>query len=267
MAGVSVLVLFLAVTPPASIKLASPGISSVNVTPELQNFVTDHLNQHLVLAGVDVLSSSQVAAVVGLERQKQLLGCSSNNECIAEFANALGVDGLLLGSLAKFGATYQLDVRVAASTDARNLATVSIRVPDESGLLDAISQASTSIAKQLSETMKVSLTPVGQTSVAGVAMKTQYGTARTAGVWTFVASSAVVVAGVVLVFASPTQAPGGPPVNDTLASVGTAMMAVGAPGVVIGGLLWIFAGNEQVPIKAALFPSRDGFHFALGGSF
>ena len=36
---------------------------------------------------MDVLSSSQVAAVLGLERQKQLLGCSGANDCMAEFAD------------------------------------------------------------------------------------------------------------------------------------------------------------------------------------
>ena len=271
MSGFCIAVMLLAASPAATIKLGSPGIAGLNVTPELQNFVTDHLNQQLVLAGVNVLSSSQVAAVLGLERQKQLLGCSGNNDCVAEFANALGVDGLLLGNLAKFGATFQLDVRVAAASDARNLAIVSIRVPDESGLLDAIAQAATEVAKQLSETMKVSFTPVAQPTAAGVAMKSQFTRVRTVGMWTFVGSAALLVAGAACaVIASPaTPPPPAPPArtNDGLLNAGTAMLVLSLPGMVIGGLLWIFGGSEQVPINASLFPTRDGFSFAIGGTF
>ena len=113
---------------PNPIKLASPGLSGMNVTPEMLAFVTDHVNQQLALEGLDVLSSAQVAAVIGLERQKQLLGCSSDTNCMAEIANALGVDGLVVGTIARLGDTFQLDLRVAASTDARNLAVFSISI-------------------------------------------------------------------------------------------------------------------------------------------
>ena len=260
MVGSSIVMLLLAATPAKAPKLASPGISSVNVTPALQTFVTDHLNQQLVLAGVDVLRSSEVAALLGLERHKQLVGCGDGGACIAEFSNALGVDGLLLGNLARFGATIQLDVRVAAASDARSLATVSIRIPDESGLLDAIAQAAAGIAKQLSESLKVSLTPIAQPS-ATVAMKSQWTAMRTAGMWTFVASSAVLIGGAIALFGKPgTEA-------TTASTLGLVFAILASPGILIGGLMWIFGGSELVPVKAALFPFHDGFVFALSGVF
>ncbi len=262
MTGLSLVVL-LAATP--AVKLASPGISSINVTAQLQAFVTDHLNQELVVAGVNVLSSSQVAAVIGLERQKQLLGCTVESDCVAEFANALGVDGLLLGNIGKFGATFQLDVRVAAATDAHNLATVSIRVPDDNALLDAISQAAASIAKQLAVALKVTLIPVAQPP--SLVTKSQYTFFRSAGMWTFLVSSAAFVGGLVAMIptAPPDVMPAPPPSAAFQAALGTCLIGIG--GMLVGGLIWLFGGNEQVPVSASLVPSSHGFTFALGGRF
>ena len=268
--GLWVVAVLLAAAPPATIKLASPGLSGVNVTPELQTFVTDHLNQQLVVAGVSVLSSSGVAAVLGLERQKQLLGCDAATNCIAEFANALGVDGLLLGNVGKFGAAFQLDVRVAAATDAHNLATVSIRVPDESALPEAITQAAAAVAQQLSQTMKVALTPIAQPAAPTGVTLTQYSGLRTGGMWTFLSSSAVLVASLVtLVVTAPDASTGAysSPANQTAFGVALALGLSSVLGIGVGGLIWLFAGNEQVPVKAALVPTRDGFSFALGGVF
>ncbi len=262
MSALSMVVVLLAAAP----KLASPGLAGVNVTAEMQAFVTDHLNQQLVIAGVDVLSSSQVAAVVGLERQKQLLGCTATNECVAEFANALGVDGLLLGNVGKFGQTIQLDVRVAAASDAANLALFSLRIPDENGLLDGITQAARAIADQLSKKLKVSLVPLEQpaATVSAAQLKTQYGSVRKGGVVTFVAGAVVLVGGVIVAAAAPTPTGGG---TSDLQAVGGGLIILSLPTLLIGGLLWIFGGNEQVPVKAAFLPTRDGFSFALGGSF
>ena len=51
---------------------------------------------------VPVTSSKDVQAIVGLDRQKQLLGCGTQS-CSAELAGALSVDAPLFGSVAKAG--------------------------------------------------------------------------------------------------------------------------------------------------------------------
>lgn len=66
--------------------------------------------------GVKVTSADQVRAILGLERQKALLGCSDGS-CLAEISGALGVRYVLQGRLDKFGKTLVL---TAAVLDTRN---------------------------------------------------------------------------------------------------------------------------------------------------
>lgn len=59
----------------------------------------------------DPLSSGEIATLLGVERQKQLLGCSEQS-CVAELAGALGAPFVLSGSLTKLGEIYQLNLQV-----------------------------------------------------------------------------------------------------------------------------------------------------------
>ena len=58
--------------------------------------------------------------MLGLERQKQLLGCSEDS-CLAEMAGGLGVDYVLVGSLGKIGAVLQLNMKIIDSKKSRVL--------------------------------------------------------------------------------------------------------------------------------------------------
>jgi len=269
---VSLMVLLAAATP-SPIKLGAPGLAAVNVSSELQTFAADHLAQQLVVEGVEVVTSSQMSAVLGLERQKQLLGCSAeSSSCMTELANALGVDGLLLGSLGKFGTALQLDVRVVGASDARSLAVFSIRVPDENGLLDALAAAGSVIARQLSQSLHRPLAPVTQAQPAmapAVRMETRNTGMREAGKWTVVASSVALVGGVVLAVADPGQkvAADGTTQAGPLGMAGGTAIIIGAPALLIGAGLYLFGGTEQVPVRATLVPTRDGALFSLSGSY
>lgn len=67
----------------------------------------------------DVRSSKEVQTLLGLERQKQMLGCADETACLAEVAGALGARFVLSGSLAKLGETYQLSLQTMDSTKAQ----------------------------------------------------------------------------------------------------------------------------------------------------
>src|SRR5207253_3240205 len=54
------------------------------------------------LQGVSVVGMDEVRAALDMEAQKQLVGCSSES-CVAEIAEALGVDGVVIGQLAQVG--------------------------------------------------------------------------------------------------------------------------------------------------------------------
>src|SRR5205814_752872 len=125
--------------PSQGVKIASPGINAVNIDPKLVEFYAEHLEQRLGYAGVKVISPKEVGALIGLERQRELLGCNEGTSCIAEIAGALGVDGVLMGSLAKVGDTFQLNLKVVDAADASVLCTYAVRTDEEEALLKQLS--------------------------------------------------------------------------------------------------------------------------------
>lgn len=145
-----------AVTPPPP-KLASPGLTGVQITPELANFYSNHLAQRLSIEGLSVMTSGEIASLLGLERQKQLAGCSEEGSCMIELANALGVDGLITGSIGKFGGLIQINLKVIASSDGRKLAIHSGTAESDEQVLGALKRAASSISEQVHNSMGIPL--------------------------------------------------------------------------------------------------------------
>jgi hypothetical protein len=58
-----------------------------------------------------VASQRDIAAVLGLERQRQLLGCSEESSCLAELSGALDARLVVSGTLNRVGGTYQLTLQ------------------------------------------------------------------------------------------------------------------------------------------------------------
>src|SRR5438128_1810620 len=83
-------------TASAAPKVGVPGIDSLWLDQKKADFFREYLAQSLGDHGFDVITAKQMAAVIGLERQKQLLGCAdSSSSCLAELAGALGAELLL----------------------------------------------------------------------------------------------------------------------------------------------------------------------------
>jgi TolB-like protein len=59
--------------------------------------------------GLEVISQSEVTALLSLEHEKAVLGCQDGS-CIAEIGGALGADYLLVGSVGRLGETRRLDL-------------------------------------------------------------------------------------------------------------------------------------------------------------
>lgn len=132
------------------VKLASPGYTAVNVDDKLATFLADHFAQQLSVQGFRVLTATEIGALIGLERQKQLLGCSdSSTSCMAELANALGVDGLIIGSIARFDSTYQVNLKIVSASNAEPLAVFSGQVEGDKALLGTLNQAAKEMAPQI----------------------------------------------------------------------------------------------------------------------
>ena len=67
---------------------------------------------------IEAMSQSDLAAVLGLEREKQLLGCAEDStSCFAELSAALGAQLLVTGSLARLGGAVRIDLKLIRTKD------------------------------------------------------------------------------------------------------------------------------------------------------
>jgi hypothetical protein len=112
---------------PTQLQLAAPGLVAVGVEAQKATFLNELLADELTRAGLGrlvVVTPAQVSALLGLERQKQLLGCGEGS-CATELADALGSTGLVLGQVARLGDRYSATVQLLDAHDGRRLASVS----------------------------------------------------------------------------------------------------------------------------------------------
>ena len=108
--------------PQRRLKLSFPGIAAgTGARAEDATAISEFLQSQLVARETyDVTGASDLAAMLGLERQKQLLGCGGDTACAVDIAGALDANRLLTGSLSKVGDTWLLtfslfDVRTSTT--------------------------------------------------------------------------------------------------------------------------------------------------------
>lgn len=133
----------------APIKVAATGINLVDGTEARAAFYTEHLADRLTEQGLVVTSPRAVAAILGVERQRELLGCAEQSACLAEIANALGVEGIVLGDLARVGKVFQVNLKIIAAQSGRRLATFSASVDAEGELVTALARGAVELARDL----------------------------------------------------------------------------------------------------------------------
>ena len=141
------------------LKLAAPGLSGVNVSAEEADFFNEYFAEKLsARGGIKITTASEVRAVLGLERQKQLLGCDEDSACLTEIANALGVDGIVMGSVARFGDRYGINLKVIDATTSEKLGAESAQVDSAGGVLPYLEAAAVRIARDLKRSAVVTET-------------------------------------------------------------------------------------------------------------
>jgi hypothetical protein len=133
-----------------TLKLASPGLTAVNLSEAEVAFYSDELAQRMMGGGVEVITASQISALLGFERQKELLGCSEeSSSCVAEIANALGVDGLIIGNVARLDRTLYLQVKIVSARDEKVLATHSASASSRDALFGRIPEVARALRRGL----------------------------------------------------------------------------------------------------------------------
>jgi TolB-like protein len=258
----SLLSVVLAASP---ISVAAAGFSPVGgVSEDTASFIAEHFANLLATQPqLEVTTQRAVMALLGLERQRQLMGCAadSSRTCLAELTGALGAKVLLVGEVAKLEHSLQVNLRLIEASSGHVLHLASVRGESSEVVLDR-------------------LEPVA--IAAGRALRAHYGLESTSGPrWPslVLTGAGVLAAGVgtyFLVDAANAWARLGTPSLDlaptdakAVASsgarsqwLGVGLTAAGAVAV-ISGLIW-FAVTGDSHVSMAITPTSAGLMVRWG---
>jgi hypothetical protein len=93
---------------------------ATGVGPEVAVNLTQILSVEIKRAeGASVISREDIKAMLALEQQKQMIGCSDDTSCLAELGAALGVSYLVVGHVGKVSGTYVVSLRLIAPDQLR----------------------------------------------------------------------------------------------------------------------------------------------------
>ena len=118
--------------------------TGAGVDPAMGGFLAQVIAKEVAdRSGASPLVSSDITAMLGFERKKQMLGCNEeDSECLAEITGALGVDQVLASSVSLANGRYLVTLSLLDSRRARALTRSAQSAPhDEDQLLHAVRRA------------------------------------------------------------------------------------------------------------------------------
>lgn len=162
---------------------ATPGKARIAVTslttagevdPKLSDVIGELLTTEIAARGyLEPISSAEISTLLGVERQKQLLGCGDEaTSCTAEIASALGAPYLMSGSITKLSGIFQLNLQVIDTTKSRTIGRSTKIARDFEGLRSVIPYAvaeacGTPLPPPPSRALPITLISVGGLSFVG----------------------------------------------------------------------------------------------------
>lgn len=206
----------------------------------------------------DVVGKSDIDAMLGLERQKQLLGCADDaSSCLAELGGALGADYVLLGSVARIDQTRRVDLKLLDAKENRVIAREYAMASNDSELLTRTREALTQL---------ITIIPGGTAVPAPTGPSLPW-----AGIATTAAGGVMALAGgavAAITTADFYNRRTAIQVTEATRMEGTKNLGLAAAGVgaVVTGVglwLWLAPGSTTT---AVLVPTEQGLMFSLGGS-
>ncbi len=237
----------------------------VQVDPSIGGYAEDRLAAQLSKRGFRVTTPADLEAVLGLERQRQLLGCSEETSCLAEISSALGVPLVATGRLTRLGKRIELDVRVIRQKDGMVIANDARATEDEARLGELLEESAAAIADQILP--KAPPTPFKWRLWVPVA----------AGV-AALATGAILIGTAENDYAAYTGKVGTPPpllVDDQISQkfnelstrrgFGIALSVLGG-AFIAGGIIWN-ALTPDAPVTVSFGFTSSSAGFALGGTF
>ncbi len=115
--------------------LAAPGLQCSGIEPALCDAYLEHFVGNLTNRGLAVTTKNDMAQIIGAERQRQLVGCTTeSNACLAELTAALGVANLLTGTVAKTESGYVSTLKVLDASAGATKWSATTRVDTEKAL-------------------------------------------------------------------------------------------------------------------------------------
>jgi hypothetical protein len=89
-------------------------------------------------------------AVLGMERQRELMGCADgSSSCIAELANALGAELVATGEIARLETRIQVNLKLIDARTGKACAVYSARVDSEEAVLDELQRGAEALVAGL----------------------------------------------------------------------------------------------------------------------
>jgi hypothetical protein len=91
--------------------------------------------------GVSVVAESDLAALLGVEKKRQMLSGCADSGCLAELGGALGADRVVHGSVGRVGSSLVITISSLDAPRARTVASVSERLKGagDEAFLDGLS--------------------------------------------------------------------------------------------------------------------------------
>lgn len=145
----TLLIATVAAASPDPVGIAITPLQATQMPPEMAGYAEDRLANRLGERGFKVTTSADIQALLGLERQRQLLGCTDESMCSTEIGAALGVPLMVVGRVSKIEERFDLDVRVIRQRDGVVVARDSRGIEGVKRLAELMEAAGDSLARQL----------------------------------------------------------------------------------------------------------------------
>ncbi len=259
------------------IQLASMGFTQVKVPKALVASFSETFAARLGESGaLRVTTQRDIVTVLGLERQRQLLGCAEESaSCLAELAGALGAEGFITGDVSQVGRVLQLNLKII-SPSGKTLFSALRRVSTPEAMLQELDAVAAEAVPKLISVLRPPVTVETARAVEVVAPAAPAPPRPNIGAWVVVGiGGALVIAGSVfqgLAVSRFNQLDDlSTPVPSAFAlreqgkleqTVGLSLLGGGA-ACLAAGLLWaVLGGSGAVAPSAWLTSDAQGFAFS-----
>lgn len=232
-------------------------LRGLDVPRDEVTWVNEKLIEALAWQRFEVVTGEQVASALGLERQRQLLGCAEGSSCSSEIALALGVDGIVSGSVAKVDGGFDLSVKIFSAQSGALL-----------GAQSGVAADRSAVSAKWSELVA---------ALDGLpAPPTVSSTVYAPPVWLLVSGLVVAAAGGACLAGSrvvDASLPGAGSLTElqSRANTGSTLQTLGFVGLGVGGAATVtslvLGALLHPPAQVTLVPSASGASVFVGGHF